>query len=67
MNFILIKANIFNSTLFSKKQYTTDACLILFYCVVCHKLLLSLQIVITPPSFATDGVTWHVTLSCGYE
>lgn len=33
----------------------------------CHKLLLSLQIGITPPSFATDGVTWHVTLVCGCE
>lgn len=29
--------------------------------------LLSLQIGITPPWFATDGFSWHVTLACGWE
>lgn len=33
----------------------------------CHELLLSLQIGITPRSFATDGVTWHATLGYGFK
>lgn len=36
-------------------------------CNFCHILLLSLQIGITPPSFATDGATWHATLAYGCE
>lgn len=35
--------------------------------VFCHGFLLRLQIGITPPSFAADGVSWHATLDFGYE
>lgn len=42
-------------------------CKHLNFLVFCHEFLLRLQIGITPPSFAADGVSWHATLDFGCE
>lgn len=47
----------------SSKALTCMTKLFCFYLI----FLLSLQIGITPPWFATDGFSWHVTLACGWE
>lgn len=39
----------------------------IFLCGLYYELLLGYQIDITLPSFAKDGVSWHVILAFGFE
>lgn len=76
---LLIKCSIFGGNIYLYLCINVNKSLILIFmnrqlfihkydveCFFIIKLLLSLQIGLTPPSFATDGITWRVILAYGF-